>query len=143
MLARRPHWQLMSDKALHYIRRHPDIWVLGFRFVYGLRTVMPVAIGLSGYPLSRYLILNGIGASVWAASLGAASYHFGALLEGMLGSIRKYEIWVMSALVILGFSLWSHRRFKKARIVRQACSDAEAQLSTERALVDLYKTSIE
>ena len=48
LLARKPRWQLMGDKALEHIRRHPDIWVLSFRFVYGLRTVMPVAIGLSG-----------------------------------------------------------------------------------------------
>jgi membrane protein DedA with SNARE-associated domain len=64
-LARKPRWQAMGDRALD-IRRHPDIWVLSFRFVYGLRTVMPVAIGLSGYPPRRYLLLNGIGAAIWA-----------------------------------------------------------------------------
>ena len=57
LLARKPRWQLMGDKALEHIRKHPDIWVLSFRFVYGLRTVMPVAIGLSGYPPGRYLLL--------------------------------------------------------------------------------------
>ncbi|WP_274606730.1 alpha-ketoacid dehydrogenase subunit beta, partial [Marichromatium gracile] len=41
LLARKPRWQLMGDKALEHIRKHPDIWVLSFRFVYGLRTVMP------------------------------------------------------------------------------------------------------
>ena len=81
ILARRPRWQAMGDRALDHIRRHPDIWVLSFRFVYGLRTVMPVAIGLSGYPPRRYLLLNGIGAAVWAVALGAAAYHFGAILE--------------------------------------------------------------
>ncbi|RMR14702.1 DedA protein, partial [Pseudomonas savastanoi pv. glycinea] len=45
LLARKPRWQLMGDKALRLVRKHPDIWVLSFRFVYGLRTVMPVAIG--------------------------------------------------------------------------------------------------
>jgi membrane protein DedA with SNARE-associated domain len=69
--------------------RHPDIWVLSFRFVYGLRTVMPVAIGLSGYPPGRYLLLNGIGAAVWAAALGAAAFKFGAVLEGLLGNVKK------------------------------------------------------
>ncbi len=55
-----PKWEAAGEKALAHIRRHPDLWVLSFRFVYGLRTVMPVAIGLSGYPPARYLILNGI-----------------------------------------------------------------------------------
>jgi membrane protein DedA with SNARE-associated domain len=70
ILARKPRWQAMGDRALEHIRKHPDLWVLSFRFVYGLRTVMPVAIGLSGYPPRRYLLLNGIGAAVWALALG-------------------------------------------------------------------------
>ena len=129
LLARKPRWQLMGDKALEHIRKHPDIWVLSFRFVYGLRTVMPVAIGLSGYPPLRYLLLNGIGAAVWAAALAAAAYHFGAVLEGMLGSIKKYELWVLGALLLLGLALWLRRRFKNARIARQACADAKARLA--------------
>ncbi|MCI8207916.1 hypothetical protein AUC61_00075 [Pseudomonas sp. S25] len=134
ILARKPRWQLMGDKALAHVRKHPDLWVLSFRFVYGLRTVMPVAIGLSGYPPLRYLILNGIGAAVWAAALGYAAYHFGAVLEGMLGNIKKYELWVLGALLVLGFALWLRRRFKNARIAREeaaaasmaAAADAEA-----------------
>ncbi|WP_345893667.1 VTT domain-containing protein, partial [Pseudomonas protegens] len=72
LLARKPRWQMMGDRALEHIRKHPDIWVLSFRFVYGLRTVMPVAIGLSGYPPGRYLLLNGIGAAIWAIALAQA-----------------------------------------------------------------------
>ncbi|MBP1126765.1 MULTISPECIES: DedA family protein [Pseudomonas] len=127
LLARKPRWQLMGDKALEHIRKHPDIWVLSFRFVYGLRTVMPVAIGLSGYPPLRYLVLNGIGAAIWAAALGAAAYHFGAVLEGMLGSVKKYELWVLGALILLGFVLWLRRRFKNARIAREECAQARAR----------------
>jgi len=110
---------LMGDRALEHIRRHPDIWVLSFRFVYGLRTVMPVAIGLSGYPPGRYLLLNGIGAAIWATALAAAAYHFGAVLEGMLGSIKKYELWVLGALLVLGLVLWLRRRIKNARLARK------------------------
>lgn len=118
ILARRPRWQAMGDKALDHIRRHPDIWVLSFRFVYGLRTVMPVAIGLSGYPPRRYLLLNGIGAAVWALALGAAAYHFGAILEGLLGNVKKYELWVLGTLLVLGLGLWIRRYLRNQRAER-------------------------
>lgn len=131
LLARKPRWQLMGDRALEHIRRHPDIWVLSFRFVYGLRTVMPVAIGLSGYPPGRYLLLNGIGAAVWAAALGAAAYKFGSVLEGLLGNVKKYELWVLGALLVIGVLLWIRRRIKNARVAREAklavAADAEAE----------------
>ncbi|WP_276209545.1 DedA family protein [Pseudomonas lutea] len=131
LLARKPRWQLMGDRALEHIRRHPDIWVLSFRFVYGLRTVMPVAIGLSGYPSGRYLLLNGIGAAVWAAALGAAAYKFGSVLEGLLGNVKKYELWVLGALLVIGVLLWIRRRIKNARVAREAklavAADAETK----------------
>jgi membrane protein DedA with SNARE-associated domain len=87
---------------------------------------MPVAIGLSGYPPGRYLLLNGIGAAIWATALAAAAYHFGAVLEGMLGSIKKYELWVLGALLILGVGLWLRRRFKNARLAKQVYADEQA-----------------
>lgn len=126
ILARKPRWQAMGDRALDHIRRHPDIWVLSFRFVYGLRTVMPVAIGLSGYPPRRYLLLNGIGAAVWALALGAAAYHFGAILEGMLGNVKKYELWVLGGLLALGGLLWLRRRFRTLRAERKAAAAGQA-----------------
>ena len=143
LLARKPRWQLMGDKALEHIRKHPDIWVLSFRFVYGLRTVMPVAIGLSGYPPMRYLILNGIGAAIWAAALGAAAYHFGAVLEGMLGSVHTYLLWVLGALIEQNKSKKIQRRIKNARIAREACAEAKARLAAEPAPVEPPKTPIE
>lgn len=115
LLARKPRWQVLGDKALSHLRKHPDLWVLGFRFVYGLRTVMPVAIGLSGYPPLRYLLLNGIGAAIWAMALGFGAFHFGSVLEGMLGNIKKYELWVLGALVLLGAVLWLRRWLKASR----------------------------
>ena len=129
LLARKPRWQLMGDRALEHIRRHPDIWVLSFRFVYGLRTVMPVAIGLSGYPPGRYLLLNGIGAAIWATALAAAAYHFGAVLEGMLGRVKKDELWVLGALLVLGFCLWLRRRLKNARLAKKIYADEQAALA--------------
>ncbi|MGY4534693.1 membrane protein DedA with SNARE-associated domain [Pseudomonas sp. TE3786] len=116
LLARKPRLQKMGDKALVYIQRHPDLWVLSFRFVYGMRTVMPVAIGLSGYPPLRYLILNGIGAIVWAAALGYASFRFGSVMESILGNIKKYELWVLGALILLGAALWLRRYLKSRKV---------------------------
>ena len=116
MIEKRPKWHLLSEKALKYLRKHPDLWVLSFRFVYGLRTVMPVAIGMSGYPPIRYLILNGIGAIVWALALGWASYHFSAVIEGLLGDIKRFELYILGAFIVLGLGLWIRRRRKAARL---------------------------
>lgn len=112
ILARKPNWQALGERALDHLRRYPDIWVLGFRFVYGLRTVMPVAIGISGYPPLRFLLLNAVSAAIWATVLGAAAYHLGAALERVLDNIQHYELWVMAALAAAGALLWLWRRLR-------------------------------
>ena len=115
ILERKPRWNEMSERALRHIRRHPDLWVLSFRFVYGLRTVMPVAIGMSGYPPLRYLILNGIGAVVWSVALGLAAYHFSAALETLLGDIKRFELYILGFFVLVGLVFWARRRRKAAK----------------------------
>ena len=89
--------------------------MLGFRFVYGLRTVMPVAIGISGYPPLRFLLLNALSAIIWAIVLGTASFHLGSALELLLDDIKHYEILVISALIIIGCGLFGWRRFRNRR----------------------------
>lgn len=116
ILARKPRWEALGERALVLLRRHPDLWVLGFRFVYGLRTVMPIAIGLSGYPPRRYLIFNGLGAILWALVLGLASYHFGSLLETMLGHVKRYEFTILGAVVVVGILLWVRRYYRNRRL---------------------------
>ncbi|EPN44280.1 DedA family protein, partial [Pseudomonas syringae pv. actinidiae ICMP 19096] len=66
-----------------------------------------------------------IGAAVWAAALGSAAYHFGAILEGLLGNVKKYELWVLGALILLGLGLWLRRRIKNARIAREARAEKD------------------
>lgn len=111
LLQKRPKWQKSADKALIYFRKNPDLWVLTFRFMYGLRTIMPVAIGISGYSPKRYVILNGIGAIIWSIVLGSTAYYFGTIV---LSYLKDYELIFLGAIVALALFLWI-RRFIKNR----------------------------
>ena len=143
LLARKPRWQMMGDRALEHIRRHPDIWVLSFRFVYGLRTVMPVAIGLSGYPPGRYLLLNGIGAAIWASRAGGRGL---SLRRGARRHARqRQEVRAVGARRPAGrwaLCLWLRRRFKNARLAKKIYADEQA-LKAEQAKTAGPKTPVE
>ena len=51
-------------------------------------------------------------AIVWAVALGYAAFYFGAALETMLGDIKRYELWILAALVLIGAGLWLRRWLK-------------------------------
>jgi membrane protein DedA with SNARE-associated domain len=102
-LQRHASWQARVNKVSAVLHRHRILIILGFRFLYGLRTVTPFVIGMSRVPVIEFIILNVIGAASWALVIGLLGYAFGHGLELVLGDIKHYEMAIMS--VILGASI--------------------------------------
>ncbi len=91
LLEKRPVWRSKSEKVFLLMEKY-DMWlILGFRFLYGIRTVTPFLISTGSISSSRFLILNMLGASVWAVVVGTMGYLFGHALEVMIGNIKHYE----------------------------------------------------
>jgi membrane protein DedA with SNARE-associated domain len=58
------------------------IWIAFVsRFVYGLRVAIPVACGITRMPPLRFSIIDGAGAFLWAAIVGAFGAVIGHVLE--------------------------------------------------------------
>jgi membrane protein DedA with SNARE-associated domain len=68
----------------------------------GLRTVTSFAFGLSGISTSRFLILNMIGALVWAVVVALVGYLFGAAARAVIVDVKKYEHWIILAILWTG-----------------------------------------
>lgn len=84
-------------KAMDTLERHPTAFILGFRFLYGLRTVSPIAIGTSRVPTAEFMVLNAISAAVWGATFTTIGYVFGNGFEQLLGRVLPHH-----RLVVLG-----------------------------------------
>ena len=71
--------------AMGLVERHPDLFILTSRFLYGLRLVGGIAAGLSSVTVGRFLVLNAASALVWAALFVSLGYFFGAGAEQVSG----------------------------------------------------------
>jgi membrane protein DedA with SNARE-associated domain len=107
ILARRPSWKARSDKAQRLLERFRTPLILAFRFMYGMRTAIPFAIGMSKVPTGEFVFLNMIGASVWAIIVGTGGYLFGNALETLLGNIKHYEFHILGGIAIAGALTWA------------------------------------
>lgn len=110
-LERKPSWKQNVDKAKSLLHRNTTLLFLGFRFMYGLRTVLPLVFGLSKFDPKRFAILNFIGAFLWATIFGIAGYIFGQVMELILVDVGTYEHWIALGLVAIGASIWLYRRY--------------------------------
>jgi membrane protein DedA with SNARE-associated domain len=118
-LARRPVWQERVQRAQRLLERFQTPLILGFRFLYGTRTVIPFVIGMSSVPTRRFILLNAISALIWAIVIGAGGYLFGDILEIIVGDIKHYERIIIAAIAAVGIALWVthfYRRRKKEKL---------------------------
>jgi membrane protein DedA with SNARE-associated domain len=114
-LERRPNWKYKSEKVFALLNRHQTLLILGFRFLYGLRTVTPFLIGASRISPLRFLILNSLGASIWSIVIGVMGYMFGQALELIIGDIKRYEAWLFLGLAASGLIVWGIHFLSKKR----------------------------
>ena len=106
VLNKHPAWQSRLDKVQRLFERYQTLLILGFRFLYGLRTITPFALGRSGVPPGYFFLLNTLSALVWSAAVGIGGYLFGNLLKIIMGDIRRYEMEVFCAIAITGGLIW-------------------------------------
>ncbi|AGH48212.1 hypothetical protein G432_02420 [Sphingomonas sp. MM-1] len=78
-------------RAFAMFERHPLAFVFGFRFLYGLRTVSPIAIGTSRLPARTFLLMNAIAAAIWGVVFTGIGYAFGQGIERLFGRLRTAE----------------------------------------------------
>jgi len=76
------------------------------KFVYGIKTLIPIAIGLTKYDFKKFAILNVLSAAIWALTFGIGSYYSGSILV-QLAEIIGAKPWIAPiVLVVFGGALW-------------------------------------
>ena len=113
LLERRPRWKNKSARVLDLLARHQTLLILGFRFVYGIRTMTPLLIGTSRVKPLYFLLLDGIGVAVWSILIAYLGYLFGSTLEIIIGDIKHYEFLVFGIIVAVGGLVWVMRYRKR------------------------------
>ncbi|MGB2552619.1 DedA family protein [Campylobacter sp. MOP51] len=88
------------------MKRHGDKVIFMQKFVYGIKTLVPIAIGLTKYPVVKFGVLNLLASIVWAIALGVGSFYMGEIFMN-IGSYFGSHGWIMPIVmfVLLG-SIW-------------------------------------
>jgi len=91
----------------HLLLKRRGSWIIVIKkFIYGLKTLVPLAVGLSKYSFWKFSFYNALGAFIWAMVVGGLSYLFGgALIEGYkMVADKPYLAPIM--LLLVGGSVW-------------------------------------
>ena len=145
LLAKYPKWQARVARVHGLMERFHTIFILGFRFLYGLRTVSPLVLGTSDVSTRRYFFLNMIGGVVWAITVACLGYAFGQVVELAIGRVKEYQGYVLGGLLVVGavvtgvLQVRARRQAKAAAAQQQVAAAAAAALAEPTAHVPAGK----
>ena len=107
------------ERVRGLLNRYNTALIFSFRFLYGLRNVTPFALGLSDVSVARFVVLNTIGAAVWAVVVALLGWFLGEAAKQLLGHLQRYERAVGAAIVAAGVALWIWHHLSARRTKRQ------------------------
>jgi membrane protein DedA with SNARE-associated domain len=124
LMRRFPKLAARCQPAFKLLRRFDNMFILGFRFVYGVRNVAPFACGAAGISVLRFTILNVIAALIWATAFACAGFFFGKAIAGI---VAEYGLKVVLPTIIgVLFTIWLVRHLR-ARLKAKRALEAAAE----------------
>lgn len=71
------------------------------KYIYGIKTLIPLVIGLTTFDAKKFLFFNIIGAVLWAGVVGYLSYTLGEVIINSAEEFKNYGIAIAICLVLL------------------------------------------
>lgn len=112
LMVRFPALRRGVDAVTPRIDQHRRTAIFMVRFLYGLRTAGPIALGMARVPAREFILFNALGAITWAVLFAGLGFVFGRVIAVFLGGLAHYEHLAAAAIVVGGLCalLWRYHR---------------------------------
>jgi membrane protein DedA with SNARE-associated domain len=96
----------------HLLLKKYGWWIIILqKFVYGIKTLIPLAIGLTKYDFVKFSFFNGVGAFIWVIVFGVGSYLSGEVIINLFNQIVDKPYIAPILLIVFGGGLWFYLHF--------------------------------
>lgn len=88
------------------MKKYGDKIIFFQKFIYGVKTLVPIAIGLTRYDFKKFTIYNLISALIWALIFGLGSFYSGKYLMEVALYLKNHIYITPVILAILLYLMW-------------------------------------
>jgi membrane protein DedA with SNARE-associated domain len=99
---KRPSLSRHVQQVTKLMDKYPVLILVGYRFLYGFRIVVPVAVGLSRIKAKKFILFSTGATLLWTLAFSAAGYFFGAFLERRIKELGRFEWPIILGIVAFG-----------------------------------------
>ncbi|MDR2891509.1 MAG: DedA family protein [Deltaproteobacteria bacterium] len=120
VLRKFPRLDSNTERARRLILKYETALILGFRFVYGVRNVTPILLGISGVSHFKFFCLNAVGAAIWALCFSFGGYYCGGLIIRLSNEHPHAKHYFLGGLLIILAAAFIVQRLRNKKTVRHA-----------------------
>lgn len=106
LLRKWPVWRKRSAVVRKLLRKYDTWFIIGFRFIYGVRSLSPFVIGMSRVSPRRFMPLDLLACGAWAALVGGASFALGSAVELFIYRLQGFEFFIIGLVAVAAVSAW-------------------------------------
>jgi membrane protein DedA with SNARE-associated domain len=118
LIARFPRFKPAIGRVDALVVRYAGVAVIAVRFLYGLRTVGPIAIGASRMPWRKFALFNVAGSIAWSAVWLIGGFLIGELVRMLIGDVRHIEAWLFAGVAAAALALGAYFHLNRRAAVR-------------------------
>jgi membrane protein DedA with SNARE-associated domain len=119
-IKKKPQLYEKAGRILDLFEKYGVWLIIGLRFAYGLRTMIPVVFGISHISNAKFIFYDVIGGIIWSCTFILGGYFFGAVLDHFMTAFDEYSAdifytlaGVFAVLIVFGLAYWRYRVRRK------------------------------
>ena len=114
LLQKYPRIASKTEKVMEFLRKYNSAFIFGSRFVYGIRNISPMVIGMAGITPLKFSTLNVPAAFIWAVLVAGVGFGCAGVLEAAKEGIHYVQIGAL-ALLAIAFGYFIYNKTLKKR----------------------------
>lgn len=120
LVARFPRLEPGVRHADALLLRYAGTAVIAVRFLYGLRVLGPIAMGMTRLKWRTFCAFNAVGAILWSLCWLVVGYVLGELAGLLLGDLRRIEHWLFVGLAATALAVVAYLHWRRSATARPA-----------------------
>jgi phosphatidylglycerol lysyltransferase len=106
------------SQVVEWMTRHSTWLLLGSRYAFGFRIIIPAACGALGMQPFRFTTVNLLASIIWAVPLAFLGFYLGNTAGELLVNAKRYEMWLLLVLLVVAVTTLLVRHLQRTEWVR-------------------------
>ena len=105
--------------------KNPILFLVGYKFMFGLSTVILVLSGLGNINYFKFGLYSAISSILWVIFFGLSAYFCSEILLQSFEAIKDYKYYIIGTLIAIGFIVYDVRHRSHLMCCVEAMSEKE------------------